>query len=261
MHEILMIPLLSGLLIASIAGPLGSFIIWRKMAYFGDTLAHGSLFGLALGYLYEVNLNIALLTTSLFLALILVIIEKKSRISTDTVLGIIAHSSLAFGLVTISFLDDLRIDLMAYLFGDLLAVNQTDLIWIASGVVGIFLLFLKLWKPLLAISINEEMARIDGYSVEAYKLALMLLIAVIVALGMKFVGALIITSLMIIPAATAKRFARTPEQMAVCASVIGMISVITGIGLSWVEDTPAGPSIVVCAAMLFLLAQCKKQHR
>jgi zinc transport system permease protein len=260
MLEFLFAPLMAGLLIALVAGPLGAFVVWRKMAYFGDTLAHGSLFGLALGFLFQVNMNIALVVSCVLLALMLVVIERKNAMSTDTLLGIIAHTSLSLGLVAISFLDNLRVDLMAYLFGDLLSVNMQDLWWIGgiSVIVSIILAFS--WRALLAITISEDMARVDGYPVDRLKLLLMLLIAIVVAIAMKFIGALIITSLMIIPAATARRFSKSPEQMACYASLIGIFAVFGGMSLSWYQDTPAGPSVVVVAALLFLLSQIKKQH-
>lgn len=259
MFEFLYAPLIAGLLIALIAGPLGSFVVWRKMAYFGDTLAHGSLFGLTIGFLFQIHMNIALIFSCGLLALILVIIERKSRMSTDTILGIIAHTSLSLGLVTISFVDNLRIDLMAYLFGDLLAVNTQDLWWIGgiSLLVGIVLYFA--WPALLAITISEDMARVEGYRVDHLKLLLMLLIAMVVAIAMKFIGALIITSLMIIPAATARRFASSPEQMVIYAALVGMCAVFGGMTFSWFEDTPAGPSIVVVASSIFLMSYLKKQ--
>lgn len=259
MLEFLAIPLLAGVLIAATVGPLGSFVVWRKMAYFGDTLAHGSLLGLALGFMLQVNLNIALIFSCIVIGILLVGLQRKSTVSTDTLLGIIAHTSLSLGLVTISFVDDLRVDLMAYLFGDLLSVTTADISWIAAGCMLVLALLYKLWTPFLAITVNEEMARVDGYNVDRLKLVLMLLVGLVIAVAMKFVGALIITSLMIIPAATARQFSKSPEQMALLASAIGVIAVFGGISLSWFEDTPAGPSVVVAAGFLFFLSQFYKQ--
>lgn len=259
MFEFLAIPLLAGMCIAATVGPLGSFVVWRRMAYFGDTLAHGSLLGLALGFMLQINLNLALIVTCLVIAALLVGLQRKSTVSTDTLLGIIAHTSLSLGLVCISFVDDLRVDLMAYLFGDLLSVTTADLGWIAAGCAAVSLLLYRLWTPLLAITVNEEMARVDGYDVDKLKLVLMLLVGLVIAVAMKFVGALIITSLMIIPAATARRFSKSPEQMAMLASLIGVLSVLGGISLSWFEDTPAGPSVVVAAGALFFLSHLRKQ--
>ncbi|WP_434355916.1 zinc ABC transporter permease subunit ZnuB [Parasalinivibrio latis] len=261
MPELLIAPLLAGLSIAVAAGPLGSFVVWRRMAYFGDTLAHASLLGVALGVLLNININLALVVCCLGLALILVSLQRQQLVATDTLLGILAHSSLSLGLVAISFFDNVRVDLMAYLFGDLLAVDQNDVLMIGAGAVVMLGLLAWLWRPLLSMTINEEMARVEGVNVEAMRLILMLMIGLVIALAMKFVGALIITSLLIIPPAIARRFSTSPEQMAVNASVAGMLAVISGLWLSWNYDTPAGPSVVVSAASLFIISQLKKAEQ
>ncbi|MDF5485278.1 metal ABC transporter permease, partial [Vibrio parahaemolyticus] len=137
MIEFLLPSILAGIGIAIIAGPLGSFVVWRKMAYFGDTLAHASLMGLALGFLLNVNLYLALLVCCLALAVLLVTLQKQQLVATDTLLGILAHSALSIGLVSVSFLENVRVDLMSYLFGDLLAVSPQDLMFIYAGVVAV----------------------------------------------------------------------------------------------------------------------------
>ncbi|GAA5646548.1 MULTISPECIES: zinc ABC transporter permease subunit ZnuB [Vibrio] len=255
MIEFLLPSILAGLGIALIAGPLGSFVVWRKMAYFGDTLAHASLMGLALGFLLNVNLYLALLVCCMALAVLLVTLQKQQLVATDTLLGILAHSSLSFGLVAVSFLDNVRVDLMSYLFGDLLAVSPQDLMFIYAGVIAVSVVLLLFWRPLLSTTVNEELAAVEGHNVDLMRLVLMLLVGMVIAVGMKFVGALIMTSLLIIPAATARRFARTPEQMAALASLLGAIAVLGGLSLSWHFDTPAGPSVVLSATAMFLLAQ------
>jgi len=255
MIEFLLPSILAGLGIALIAGPLGSFVVWRKMAYFGDTLAHASLMGLALGFLLNVNLYLALLVCCMALAVLLVTLQKQQLVATDTLLGILAHSSLSFGLVAVSFLDNVRVDLMSYLFGDLLAVSPQDLMFIYAGVIAVSVVLLLFWRPLLSTTVNEELAAVEGHNVDLMRLVLMLLVGMVIAVGMKFVGALIMTSLLIIPAATARRFARTPEQMATLASLLGAIAVLGGLSLSWHFDTPAGPSVVLSATAMFLLAQ------
>lgn len=259
MIEFLLPSIIAGIGIALIAGPLGSFIVWRRMAYFGDTLAHSSLLGLALGFLLDINLYLALLVCCLGLAVILVAMQKQKLIATDTLLGILAHSALSLGLIAVSFLDNVRIDLMSYLFGDLLAVSPSDLIFIWSGVIAVGIAVCIFWRPLLSSSINEELASVEGTNTDLMQLILMLLIGLVIAVGMKFVGALIMTSLMIIPAATARRIAKTPEQMAAMASAIGMICVLSGLSLSWHFDTPAGPSVVVSATTMFILSHFFKR--
>ncbi len=258
MIEFLLPSLFAGLGIACIAGPLGSFVVWRRMAYFGDTLAHASLMGLALGFLLDINLYLALTICCLALAVILVTLQKQRLVATDTLLGILAHSALSLGLVSVSFLDDVRIDLMSYLFGDLLAVTPGDLIYIYLGAAVIGFVMLIFWRSLLSTTVSEELAAVEGHNTDLMRLILMLMVGLVIAIGMKFVGALIMTSLLIIPAATARRFANTPEQMALLASALGSLSVILGLALSWHFDTPAGPSVVLSAAALFLLSQAKK---
>jgi zinc transport system permease protein len=261
MLEFLLPALAAGIGIAILAGPLGSFVVWRKMAYFGDTLSHASLLGIALGFLFDINLNLALIICCMVLAVILVSLQKQKYVATDTLLGILAHSALSLGLVAISFLDHVRIDLMSYLFGDLLAVTTADLMWIYGGGILVLGALIALWRPLLSMTINEDMAQVEGVNVDLMRLALMLMVGMVIAVAMKFVGALIITSLLIIPAATARRFSQSPEMMACMASVIGIIAVFIGLAMSWHYDTPAGPSVVVAAAAMFMLSQLRRAER
>ncbi len=257
--DFLLYALCGGLGLAIITGPLGAFVVWRRMAYFGDTLAHSALLGISFGILFEINLNLAVIMCCVLLALVLVSLQRQQFIAMDTLLGIMAHSSLSLGLVCISFLPDVRIDLMSYLFGDLLAINLEDLFWIYAGGAFVICLLAYFWSSLLAITINEELAQIEGVPVQLMRLLLMLLIGIVIAVAMKIVGILLITSLMIIPAATARKFATTPEQMAIIGSLIGGLSVMLGLLSSYQWDTPAGPSVVVSAALLFVLAQAMPQ--
>jgi zinc transport system permease protein len=246
MADFLLYALLAGLSLALVAGPLGSFVVWRRMAYFGDTLSHAALLGVALGFALDVSPALAVTVGCLLLAILLVTLQQRQPLASDTLLGILAPSTLSLGLVVLSFMHDVRIDLMAYLFGDLLAISTTDLAWIIGGSVLVLLL--------LAVTVHEELAMVEGLPVAGLRMALMLLIAVVIAVAMKIVGVLLITSLLIIPAAAAQRHARSPEQMALGASLLGVTAVCGGLAMSWFKDPPAGPSIVVCAAVLFLLS-------
>lgn len=252
MADFLLNALLAGLALALVAGPLGSFVVWRRMAYFGDTLAHAALLGVALGLLLEISLTLTVTVGCVLLAVLLVFLQQRQPLASDTLLGILAPSTLSLGLVTLSFMQDVRVDLMSYLFGDLLAVSANDLAWILGGSALVLVLLVLLWRPLLTITVHEELARVEGLPVAGIRLTLMLLIALVIAVAMKIVGVLLITSLLIIPAAAAQRHARTPEQMAIGASLLGVVAVCAGLSLSWFQDTPAGPSIVVSAAGLFL---------
>lgn len=237
-----------------VAGPLGCFIVWRRMAYFGDSLAHSALLGVALGLMLDINLTAGIAATCVTLAVLLVLLQQQRRLATDTLLGIMAHSGLAVGLVGLSFFETLRVDLLSYLFGDVLAVTATDLAWIYGGGLLALAGLAVLWRPLLMVTIHEDLARAEGVPVVWVRLAFVLLIAVVIAIAMKIVGILLITSLLIIPAAAARRFARTPEQMAVLAVMIGALAVTGGLGGSLAWDTPSGPSIVVAAVILFALS-------
>ena len=246
--------LLAGLALALVAGPLGSFVVWRRMAYFGDTLAHAALLGVAVGLLLDVSPTLGVTVGCVLLAVLLVTLQQRQPLAADTLLGILAPSTLSLGLVVLSFNREVRIDLLGYLFGDLLAVGPSDLLWIVAGSALVLACLLALWRQLLAVTVHEELAQVEGLPVAGLRLALVLLIALVIAVAMKIVGVLLITSLLIIPAAAAQRHSRTPEQMAIGASLLGMLAAGGGLSLSWFEDTPAGPSIVVCAASLFLLS-------
>lgn len=255
MDDFLWRALAAGVGVALVAGPFGSFVIWRRMAYFGDTLAHASLLGVALGFALHLNLALGVLVVCSGVALLLLALQKRKRLPGDAILGILSHGALSLGLVTVAFLETLRVDLVAYLFGDVLAVTGGDLLWIYGGGIAALAALIALWKPLLAMTVHEELARVEGARVELTQSAFVLLLAVVVALMMKVVGMLLITALLIIPAAAARRFVRSPEAMAVAASLAGCCAVGAGLWGSLRWDTPAGPSIVVAAAALFALSE------
>ncbi len=247
--------LAAGIGVALVAGPFGTFVVWRRMAYFGDTLAHSALLGVALGFLLQVDPLLAVMAVCLLVAVLLFFLQRQQRLPSDTLLGILSHSALSLGLVTIAFIDNLRIDLLAYLFGDILAVGSRDLVMIYGSGIFALVLLLILWRPLLAISLHEDLARVEGVPVDLVQLAFSCLLALVVAIMMKVVGLLLITSLFILPAAAVRRLSRSPEQMAVLAALAGAVAVCGGLYGSWQFDTPAGPSIVVCATLIFALLQ------
>lgn len=211
-----------------------------------------------MGLLLEINLNLAIAAVCVTIAIVLFVLQRQQQLATDTLLGILAHSSLSIGLVMVSLSGNMQVDLTGYLFGDLLAITPADLWLIASVVLVAGGLLYWSWRPLLAISIHEELAKVEGVAVEAYRAILMLLFSCVIAVAMKIIGVLLITSLMIIPAATARRLSKTPESMAINASMLGALSVILGLALSWYIDTPAGPSVVVCAFGLFIATWIKE---
>ena len=250
MFELIFPPLIAGIILSFITGPLGTFVVWRKMSYFGDTLSHSALLGIALGFLLNINPFFAVIFVTILLALGLVVLSIQQKLAIDTLLGILAHSSLSLGVIVISLLHNIRVDLMGYLFGDLLSITMNDVYLIIVGaiIVGIILFFN--WNNFLFITVNEELALSNGINIIKTKLILTLTIG----LAMKFVGALIITSLLIIPAATARFYAKSPEKMAIFAIIVGILSISGGLMISAFYDTPTGPSIVITNAMLFSLS-------
>jgi zinc transport system permease protein len=259
MPEFLLYALLAGIGVALVSGPLGVFAVWRRMAYFGDTLAHSALLGVTFGLLLNINLNLSIALGCLLLALLLVALQHNRFLATDTLLGILSHSTLALGLICVSLFSESRMDLLAYLFGDILAVTQGDLISIWTIALGVLVLMFWLWRPLLAITVNEELAAVEGIPVAKVRLVFMLLMALVIAIAMKVVGVLLITALLIIPAAASRRLSQTPEQMAVLASLIGSLATVMGLAVSYQWDTPAGPSIVLSSTLLFVFTLLKKQ--
>ncbi len=257
--EFMLRALAAGIGVALIAGPLGVFLVWRRMAYFGDTLAHSALLGVALGILLGISINLSVIAVSVMLALLLVGMQGNRQLSSDTRLGILAHSTLSLGLVVMAFNSSVRLDLMSYLFGDILAVTVTDILWVWGGGAATLILLAIIWRPLLALSVHRELAHVEGVRVAPVNMVFMVMIALVIAISMKLVGVLLITSMMLIPAAVARPFSRTPEQMALFAAIAGIIAVALGLAGSWYLDTPAGPSIVVAAALLFLLSQMRRQ--
>ncbi|GAA5115223.1 zinc ABC transporter permease subunit ZnuB [Orbus sasakiae] len=254
MFELLLAPLIVGLALSLITGPLGSFVVWRKMSYFGDTLSHAALLGIAFGFLLNVNPFYAVIFITIILAIALVYLESQQKLAIDTLLGILAHSSLSLGVVVISLMRNIRVDLMGYLFGDLLSITYSDVYFIMGGIVIVGAILFFNWNRFLYVTVSEELAFSNGINIVKNKLLLTLILALTIGLSMKFVGALIITSLLIIPAATARFYAKTPEQMALFAIVIGWLSVIGGLMLSAYYDTPTGPSVVIVNASLFVMS-------
>lgn len=245
---------LAGSLVALVAGPLGSLMVWRRMANFGDALAHATLLGVCFAFLVNINLSIGLISMSILIAGILNFCSYQKQVANDTLLSVLAAATLSIGLIMATLLSNVRMDLLGYLYGDILAVTSNDLITImVVDILGLAAI-IYLWRPLLFITLDEEIARVEGVPVIRIKWSLTIILAAVFAIAMKLVGVLLITALLIIPAATARRLSKTPEQMAIFASLIGMICVLGGITLSSHLDWPAGPAIVVLAFSLFLLS-------
>ena len=245
--------LVAGIGVAVVAGPLGCFIIWRRLAYFGDTLSHAALLGVALALLFDTHITITVFAVSLAIAIALLILQRRATLSADSLLGLLAHSALALGLVVLAFMTWVRVDLMGFLFGDILAASVADIALIYGGGIVILAVLATFWRALFATTVNRELAEAEGINVDRADLVFMVLMAGVIAVAMKIVGVLLITAMLIIPAAAARRFSAGPEQMALIAVVIGAASVVAGLFGSLQWDTPSGPSIVVAALLFFII--------
>lgn len=244
---------IAGCGLALAAGPLGCFVVWRRMAYFGDAVAHAALLGVALSLMFSMSPVIGVLFVAAIMAYYIARVSGRLY-SADTLLGVASHLMLAIGLVAISKQTGVRVDLSSYLFGDILAVTRSDIVVVWVGAIIATGVLLYRWEPLLASTLNPDLATAQGHDVEREQIILMLSLALLVAVAIKLVGALLITAILIVPAATARVLSRTPEQMAILAVLFGVLSVGAGLFLSLTADTPSGPSIVVAAGAFFVVA-------
>ncbi|MDF1587279.1 metal ABC transporter permease [Marinimicrococcus flavescens] len=251
LDDFLLRAFLAGLCLALAAGPLGAFVVWRRMAYLGETLANAGLLGVALGLFLHLPMTLTIPAFTVLLAMLLLLVERRGVLPLDTVLGILAHGSLALGLVILAFMEQVRFDLMSYLFGDVLAISRADLA-LAAGTTALVAVVTGLfWRPLLSMTVHADLAAVEGIRVERMRLVLTLLLALVIAVGMRLVGILLVVSLLVIPAGAARRLARTPEAMAAMAAAIGCAAIAAGLAGSVLWDLPAGPAVVVAAAGLF----------
>ena len=249
--------LVAGLGVALVTGPLGCFIIWRRLSFFGDTLAHSALLGVTLAFSFDINIAFSVFIISSAIALILLKLQKTTNLPGDALLGLLAHSSLAVGLVVIGFLSFIRFDIMGLLFGDILAVTENDLIIIWVGGAIILFVLKLIWKPLFASTVNYELAEAEGMRPERVNAIFTILMAAIIAISIKMVGLLLITGMLIIPAAMARNISNNPKQMVLFSIIGGLLSVVMGLFGSLEINTPSGPSIITAGLILFILSLIK----
>ncbi|HEU4381130.1 MAG TPA: iron chelate uptake ABC transporter family permease subunit [Hyphomicrobiaceae bacterium] len=246
--------LLAGLGLAVIAAPLGCFVVWRRMAYYGETVAQAGLIGVALGLAFSLNLTASVLVVTLIISLLLVLLSRQQVVPFDSLLGLLAHAALAIGVIAASLVRGQQIDLMAFLFGDIFAITTSDLRWIMVGGTVALAALAFVWRPLLTLSVHEDLAAAEGLPIERFKLVFVLVLALVVAIAIKIVGALLTIAFLIMPAAAARPLSETPEQMAMIAGIFGMLSVVLGLFVSVAFDTPGGPSIVLMLALFFVVS-------
>ncbi len=246
--------LIAGLGVALVTGPLGCFVIWRRLSFFGDTLAHAALLGVTISLAIDMNISLAVFIVSSIVALILLRLQKTTNLAGDALLGLLAHSSLALGLVVLGFLSFIRFDIMGLLFGDILSVTKVDLIVIWVGGLAIILILKLIWKSLFASTINYDLAAAEGMNPEKANAIFTILMAAIIAISIKMVGLLLITGMLIVPAAMARNLSNSPRQMVFFSVIGGLLSVLIGLFASLEINSPSGPSIISVALILFILS-------
>ena len=245
--------LLVGVGVAIIAGPLGCFVIWRRLSYFGDTLSHAALLGVALAFLVEINFTLSVFIVSALVALFLIYLRAKTSLPSDALLGLLAHSVLALGIVVLGFMTWVRIDLLSLLFGDILAVAMYDIWLVFLGGSLVLVILVTIWRPLFADTVSHDLATAEGMNPQRARVIFTLLLALVISISIKVVGVLLITGLLIIPAATARNVSSGPVQMAIISTVVGVIAVVCGLFSSLQWDTSSGPTIIAAALVLFVL--------
>ena len=249
--------LLAGTGLALVTGPTGCFIVWRRLAYFGETIAHSALLGVAISILLDTHFVVGIFAIASLVVVTMFFLERRDTLPTDTLLGLLAHGGLALGLVILSFLPNVRLDLQALLFGDILGVSRSDLAMIWLGGAAALGVLCWIWRPLLTATVSTDLAVVAGLRPERARLLFGFLVAAIIAVAIKIVGVLLIVALLVIPAATVRRFASGPEIMAAGAAVVGAVAVAGGLFASAEFDTPSGPSIVVVALALFIVTRLR----
>ena len=255
--------LLAGIGIALVTGPLGCFVVWRRLSFFGDTLAHSALLGVLLSVTFDLNISLTIFAVSSIVAVILLRLQNTTNLPSDALLGLLSHSSLAVGMVVLGFLSFIRFDIMGVLFGDILSVNVNDLlaIWIGGAIILLILWFI--WKPLFASTVNYELAEAEGMRPEIVNTIFTILLAALIAISIKMVGLLLITGMLIIPTTMARNLSNNPKQMVILSIIGGVLSVFIGLYTSFEINTSSGPTIVVVALILFILSLMgirKKNH-
>ena len=241
LDDFLIRALIAGIGIALVAGPLGCFVVWRRLSFFGDTLAHSALLGVLISISFNINISLTIFVVSSLVALLLLRLEKTTNLAGDSLLGLISHSSLAIGLLILGFLSFIRFDIMGVLFGDILSVNTNDLLAIWVGGALILLVLWYIWKPLFASTVNFELAEAEGMRPERVNAIFTILLAALIAISIKMVGVLLITGLLIIPTAMARNLSNNPKQMVILSIVGGLLSVFIGLYASFEINTASGP--------------------
>jgi zinc transport system permease protein len=255
MEDFIFRALLAAIGISIIAGSLGCFVIWKRMSYFSESISHSALLGVSLGLASGLGIHFGLVLVGAVFALLIVVLQERKFLSNDAILGIFSHIALSLGIVVLGLVGGANTDYFGFLFGDILSITNTDIVWVYSVLIIIASLLGFFWQRLLLLTLNEELAKAEGIQHMTYQLLFMLMIALAVSVSVQIVGVLLITSLLIIPPAIARVLANTPGQMVFQSIVVSIMAVIAGLSGSMYYDLATGPAIVIALGILFVLSQ------
>ena len=244
--------LAAALALAIVAAPLGALVVWQRMAYFGETMAQASLLGVALSFAIGQSLTLSVLAVAIVAALVILLLSEQRLLPLDSILGLLHHGSLAAGVIATAALAGPSVDLLGYLFGDIFAVTDADLAWIYGGGALVLGVLWLVWQPLLRLAVHRELSIAEGVPGRAVKGVFMLMLATTIAIAIKILGALLVIAFLIVPAAAARPFARTPERMVLLSAAISVVGVLIGLEVSARSDAPGGPAIVLVLAVMAL---------
>ena len=244
--------LLAATALALAAAPIGAVLLWRRMAYFGDALSHASLLGVAVALAVHLPVVPAVLATALVVAAAVVWLRRQGRLAHDALLGTFAHGLMALGLL-IAALFIGEVELHAVLFGDVLRMGVAEALLVIAGAVLVLAFLARNWQPLVLSAVSEELALAEGVPARRLHVWLAFAAALLLAMAARATGLLLFTSLLVIPAASARAISDTPERMAAIGAVLGVASVIGGLFVARAWDVPSGPAIVVAAFGFFPL--------
>jgi ABC-type Mn2+/Zn2+ transport system permease subunit len=247
--------LVAALILSPLCALLGVFMTARRMSFFSDTVAHGALAGIALGFLWgATDPTLSMLIFSLGIAGAILWLKDNTDLLTDTIMALLMSGSVSLGIIILSMLKGYRGEIHRLLFGDILAINETQLIMAAVLLVvegGAFFYWIN---PLALITAHEEMAHVCGIRVKTMNFIFVLMLTVTVAVSIRLIGILLVTSLLVIPSASARNVSRNLRQQIILSALFGLIGGATGTMMSYQLDIPCGPTIVMAGIILFILS-------
>lgn len=245
--------LIAVIMISLVTGALGSFMIWQRLSYLGDSLSHSSLLGIALALIFNISPSVSIMLIAIMFAILLSLNFNKLY-SADTILNIVTNVVLSSSLILMSFLPSGNNSIISSLFGDILMIDQSNIISISLTSVIVTLILIFRWRYWLMISINQDLATVEKVHVNFVRLEFLIILAIFIAISAQLIGILLIAAFLLIPAASARLISKTPMQMIIVATVFSVISGVSGLILSASFDLLTGPAIILIAAVYLIIA-------